>query len=78
VREEELSASKQPYVAGRVHVNRDVAEEQQNRNVPVTHENTDHGQISILNATLSSEHIEMLGADGMQDMQQPRQPAGTR
>jgi Conserved TM helix/Mechanosensitive ion channel len=36
---------------------------------------TEHGQISIPNSTLSSEHIEMLGADGMQP---PRQPAGAR
>lgn len=38
VREEELTASKTPYEAGRVHVNRDVVEEQQSLNVPVTHE----------------------------------------
>jgi small-conductance mechanosensitive channel len=38
---------------------------------------TDHGQISIPNSTLSSEHIEMLGADGMQQSpRNPRQPAG--
>jgi uncharacterized protein (TIGR02271 family) len=38
VREEELTARKQPYEAGRVHVEHDVVEEQQNVNVPVTHE----------------------------------------
>ena len=39
---------------------------------------TDHGQVSIPNSTLSFEHIEMLGADGMQQSRSPRQPAGTR
>ncbi len=38
VREEELTATKTPYEADRVHVNRDVVEEQENVNVPVTHE----------------------------------------
>jgi hypothetical protein len=38
VREEELSATKTPQEAGRVHVNHDLVEEQQTLNVPVTHE----------------------------------------
>jgi hypothetical protein len=35
---------------------------------------TDHGQVSIPNAALSSEHIELIGSDGTT----PRQPAGAR
>ncbi len=44
------------------------------RDMSSTVVDTEHGQVSIPNSTLTSEHIEMLGTDGMQ----PRQPAGAR
>jgi small-conductance mechanosensitive channel len=39
---------------------------------------TDHGQISIPNSALTSEHIEMLGPDGTMPPRQPGRPAGAR